>query len=282
MHQIKTDQGHKNEKIIVDSLDDDLMKSESLDQPTELDVGLSKQKIASPTSFFSNKSGSNSALGLSNLLKHLPNQPFSSASSTSSIFANPFSAHSPTLAKAAALIKPRALGRFPGFLTGANSAAASQIGPVYTPNVASSNIVLQHNGPHQLFNGHPPPFMNGPINNNRPNNQINNAPIMNNNLPPPPPIQPAENNLIELNELGAPFFENHLRHNEREHNLPPHNNPPNNNDNGPPMDHPQYNNNNNNDWSLNNHKQLQVDKPRITHLDVKCEKNLMKVFIEVT
>jgi len=270
---ISLDSEHKNEKIIVDNLEEDLIKAESQDQPTELDVGTHrKQSIASPASFLLSKSGSNNVpLGL-NFLKHLPPQPFSSASSTSSLFANPFASPSSTLSKAAALIaKPRALGanlvqRFPGFLNNA-AAASSQMGPVYTPpNVASSsNIVLAQAGPH-LFNGPPPSFLNNP----RPNNQIIN------NLPP------AENG-IDFNELNGPFFENpnHMRHNN-EHLPPPSNNnngPINVDNQGPPVDNSQFNNNNG-DWPMNSHKQMTIDKPRITHLDVKCEKNLMKVFIE--
>lgn len=283
VHQAKLEE-HKNEKIIIDNLDEDLIKAESQDQPTELDIANGAHKsIASPaSSFFLNKSsGSNNVqLGL-NFLKHLPPQPFSSASSTSSIFTNPFGSHSPTLAKAAALIaKPRALGanfvqRFPGFLNNAATASHHQIGPVYNPSVASSNIVLQQTGPHhpQLFNGPPPPPPNFINNNGRPTNQINNANIINNL----PPLAPAENT-IDLQELGPPFFENtnHVRHNEREHNVPMSaNNAPVMND-QPPVDHPY----NNNDWSLNNQKQMAIDKPRITHLDVKCEKNLMRVSIE--
>lgn len=301
MHQAQSEQDHKNEKIVVESADEDLLRAESADQPTELDVaGTHKQSIASPTGFLLNKSsgGNNAPLGL-NFFKHLPPQPFSSASSSSgsSIFTNPFgqgnpfAAHSPTLAaKAAALIaKPRALGAnfvqrtFPSLLNNAAAVSSHQMpAPVYNPSVASSNIVLQqaHN-PH--FNAPPPPpppQQNHFLNNGRPSNQINNAPI---NLPP---LSPAENT-IDLQELGAPFFENnnnHVRHNspDREHNLPmPPNNsgPPMNEHNDRPMDN-QYNNNNNGDWPMNGHKQMANDKPRIVHLDVKCEKNLMKVFIE--
>lgn len=302
MHQAQSEQDHKNEKIVVESADEDLLRAESADQPTELDVaGTHKQSIASPTGFLLNKSsgGNNAPLGL-NFFKHLPPQPFSSASSSSgsSIFTNPFgqgnpfAAHSPTLAaKAAALIaKPRALGAnfvqrtFPSLLNNAAAVSSHQMpAPVYNPSVASSNIVLQqaHN-PH--FNAPPPPpppQQNHFLNNGRPSNQINNAPI---NLPP---LSPAENT-IDLQELGAPFFENnnnHVRHNspDREHNLPmPPNNsgPPMNEHNDRPMDNQYNNNNNNGDWPMNGHKQMANDKPRIVHLDVKCEKNLMKVFIE--
>ena len=301
MHQTRSEHEHKNEKIVVDNLDEDLLRAESQDQAAELDVaGSHKQSIASPTGFLLNKSGtaSSAPLGL-NFFKHLPPQPFSAASSSSSIFTNPFgqgspfAAHSPTLAaKAAALIaKPRALGAnfvqrtFPSFLNGNlngnlnNAAASHQMpAPVYNPSVASSNIVLQQAHNPQMFNNGPPPPPPPPnhfMNNGRPNNQINNAPI---NLPP---LSPAEN-AIDLQELGAPFFENnnnHVRHNapDREHNLPM---PPNNNNapienNDRPIEY-----NNNNDWPMNGHKQMANDKPRITHLDVKCEKNLMKVFIE--
>ena len=291
VHQTHSEHEHKNEKIVVDSLDEDLLRAESADQPAELEMaGTHKQSIASPTGFLLNKSGSASSapLGL-NFFKHLPPQPFSAASSSSSIFTNPFgqgspfAAHSPTLAaKAAALIaKPRALGAnfvqrtFPSLLN--NAAAAHPLpAPVYNPSVASSNIVLQQAHNPQMFNGPPPsgpPAPNHFMNNGRPNNQINNAPI---NLPP---LSPAENS-IDLQELGAPFFENnnnHVRHNapDREHNLPmPPNNAPIENDR--PPEHPY----NNGDWPMNGHKQMANDKPRITHLDVKCEKNLMKVFIE--
>lgn len=311
VHQTKSEHEHKNEKIVVDNLDEDLLRAESADQPTELDVaGTHKQTIASPTSFLLNKSGlgSSAPLGL-NFFKHLPPQPFSAASSSSSIFTNPFNhqngplASQPTLAaKAAALIaKPRALGAnfvqrtFPSFLNGgqlnnaaaAAAAAAHQMpAPVYNPSVASSNIVLQQAHNPQMFNGPPPPPPpQGPnhfMNNGRPNNQINNAPI---NLPP---LSPAENS-IDLQDLGAPFFDNnnnHVRHNapDRDHNMPPNNNGPMNDNDRPmdrPMDHPFNNNNNNGDWPMNGaHKQMANDKPRITHLDVKCEKNLMKVFLE--
>ena len=142
---------------------------------------------------------------------------------------------------------------------------------------SSSNIVLQQAGPHhQLFNNGPPP-PNYANNNGRPTNQINNAII--NNLP----LSPAEN-AIDFNELNGPFFDNHVRHNNDREPMPPSNNngPIMNENQGPPpaIEHPQYNNNNNGDWPMNNHKQMAIDKPRITHLDVKCEKNLMKVFIE--
>ena len=289
MPQTKSDQERKDEKLI---LEEDLIKAESSDQP-ELELASGHKQTA--TNFLLNKfekSGNGVPLGL-NFLKHLPPQPFSSASSSNSIFANPFGSPS-TLAKAAALIsKPRALGanfvqRFPGFLNNAAS-ASHQIGPVYSPNAASSNIVLQQTGPHnvhpnQLFNQNgPPPQQNHHFinNNGRPTNQINNL----------PPLLPAENT-IDLQELGLPFFENapsnHIRHNEREHNLqmppPPNNNNngpmTNDNQNGPPIDQAASQFNINNDWSSNNHKQMAIDKPKITHLDVKCEKNLMKVFIE--
>ncbi|KAK4337271.1 hypothetical protein RND71_043269 [Anisodus tanguticus] len=283
INQVKPENGISNqEKKLGNNLEEDLIKAESQDQPIELDVasGNNKQSIAPLNNFFLSKPSSNHNPYLNlNLLKHLPPQPFSSASSTSSIFSNPFSSHSPALAKAAALIKPRVIGanfvqRLPGFLSGA---VQPQVGPVYSPNAASSNIVLHQNtqnGPPQLFNNNPN-FMN---NHNQHNNRPNNGIISNIQ------ISPVENS-IDLNELNAPFFDNpsHLRPNEKDNNLPvhpPNPHPINENQGQPPISSSENINNNNGDWPLNNNKQLIVDKPRIQHLDVKCEKNLMKVFIE--